>query len=354
MCGRNGLQRSGVSGGGISRENAALSYPEQLVKLFARSDCILVAAHGNPDGDAIGATAALGWILRSMKRKAVLYNATGVPEHLAWMPFSSQVYTRLDALPFAPELVVALDCGDAWRLGNELAEILPRCPSVNIDHHLGNPEFGSLVNWVDPGMAATGQMIAAVADAAEVPLCGPLAECVYVSLVSDTGSFTHGNTDAAVFSLAARLLAGGLDAAAVRNRLDNQWTMAKAALWGRLLGKLRLECGGSVCVCEVSMSEITACSATKDDLEGFVEQMRRIRGVRIALLVREDYPGRCKISLRSTGDDDVRSVAAFFGGGGHKNASGATLEAKLPDAAHCVLDKLVMCAERANFVQLPS
>ncbi len=345
MPGRNGLQRSGVHSGGLTRNMAAASFPERLAALFAEQNRILVAAHGNPDGDAVGATGALGWVLQAMGRDFALYNATGLPEHLSWMPLPAPVYTRLNALPFKPELIVALDCGDAWRLGPELAEFLPHCPSVNIDHHLGNPEFGSLINWVAPDMAAAGQMVAATADAAGVALAGPLAECIYVSLVSDTGSFTHANTDAAVFSLAARLLDNGLDAASVRNRLDNQWTLAKAALWGKLLGKLRLKCEGTVCVCEVSMREIAACGAVKDDLEGFVEQMRRIRGVRAALLVREDYPGRCKISLRSTGNDDVRQTAALFGGGGHKNAAGATLDATLSKATRLVLEALNLQSE---------
>ncbi len=347
MCGRNGLQRSGVHGGGLIRHTTAVSFPEQLAALFAERNRILVAAHANPDGDALGATGALGWVLQSMGRDFALYNATGLPDHLAWMPLPAPMYTKLGALPFKPELVAALDCGDAWRLGPELADFLPHCPSVNIDHHLGNPEFGSLLNWVSPEAAAAGQMVAAVADAAGVALTGPLAECVYVSLVSDTGSFAHANTDAAVLSLAARLLNNGLDAASVRTRLDNQWTLAKATLWGKLFGNLRLECGGTVCVCEVSLREIAACGAVKEDLEGFVEQMRRIRGVRAALLVREEYPGRCKISLRSTDKDDVRQTAALFGGGGHKNAAGATLDAKLSEATRRVLDVLDLRPEDA-------
>lgn len=186
--------------------------------------------------------------------------------------------------------------------------------------------FASLGNWVDPGMAATGQMVAAVADAAGVPLTGELAQCVYLSLVSDTGSFTHGNTSAAVFTLAARLVANGLDAAAMREKLDNQWSMPKTKLWGKLMQTLSLECDGMVAVCPVTMEEIGSFGAVREDLEGFAEQMRRIKGVRVAVLIRQDPGNRCKLSLRSSGSDDVRSVAALFGGGGHLNAAGATID----------------------------
>ena len=304
----------------------------RLADRIRAHDTILIASHGNPDGDAIGSTAAMGHLLLALGKEVMLYNATGLPEPLRWVPLPGKLHDRVNRLPRKPELVIALDCGDMWRLGNDLADAMPRFASLNIDHHLGNPCFGSLDNWVDPSMAATGQMVAALADALQVPLTGELAECLYLALVADTGSFSHGNTTAAVLSLAARLVELGLDAAAVRDKLDNQWSLAKTRLWGRLMQTVRLDAHDEVAVCGVMRADIEAVQAHKDDLEGFVEQMRRLRGVRVALLAREDGPARTKISLRSTGDDDVRSVACLYGGGGHKNAAGATLDLDLASA----------------------
>ena len=275
---------------------------EEMAAIIQQFDNIVIVAHGSPDGDAIGATGAMGSLVKALGKRFVLYNATGIPDYLEWVPLPGKLVTKPSAIPFKPGLIIVLDCGDAWRMGKELLAVFPEYPSVNIDHHLGNPMFASLGNWVDPGMAATGQMVAAVADAAGVPLTGELAQCVYLSLVSDTGSFTHGNTSAAVFTLAARLVANGLDAAAMREKLDNQWSMPKTKLWGGSFG------------------------AVREDLEGFAEQMRRIKGVRVAVLIRQDPGNRCKLSLRSSGSDDVRSVAALFGGGGHLNAAGATID----------------------------
>lgn len=309
----------------------------RVVEMLRDHDHFLVAAHGSPDGDAIGATGAMGHVLRAMGKSVILYNANGLPDHLSWAPLPGPLWNTLHHLPFKPKAVVVLDSGDAWRLGNDLADVLHRYPSINIDHHRGNPNFGTLANWVDPDMAACGQMIAALADEVGVPLSGELAECVYISLVADTGSFTHGNTSAAVFRLAARLVESGLDAAALRDRMDNNWTPGKARLWGTLLQKLRLDKNGAVCLCTVTMPEIASCGASKEDIEGFVEQMRRLRGVRVAMLIREDHSRRCKVSLRSSGPDDVRAMAARFGGGGHTNASGATLDTSLANAVETCL-----------------
>lgn len=310
--------------GGLLENRAA-----EMASIIQRHDKILVVAHGSPDGDAIGATGAMAHMVKALGKRFAVYNATGVPEYLTWAPLPGKVYSSVSALPFKPGLIIVLDCGDTWRIGHDLAAVFSDYPSINIDHHLGNPHFASLGNWVDPDMAATGQMVARIADEAGVPLIGDLAVCVYLSLVSDTGSFTHGNTSAAVFSLAARLVAEGLDASAVREKLDNQWSLAKTHLWGHLLQELALEENGQVGICSVSTAEITARGAMREDLEGFAEQMRRIKGVRVAVLLREDAGNRCKLSLRSSGSDDVRSVAAHFGGGGHLNASGATIDMPL-------------------------
>ncbi len=297
----------------------------ELAAIIQSHNNIVIVAHGSPDGDAIGATGAMAHLLKTIGKRFIIYNSTGIPEYLHWVPLPSRVITSPAEFPFKPGLIVVLDCGDAWRIGRELSAIFADYPSVNIDHHMSNPHFASLANWVDPHMAATGQMVAAVADAAGVPLSGDLAVCIYLSLVSDTGSFSHGNTSAAVFNLAARLVAEGLDAAAVRKQMDNQWTLAKMRLWGRLFQETSLEHEGKTALCAVQLAEITATGAVREDLEGFAEQMRRVKGVRVAVLVRADTANQCKLSLRSDGQDDVRTVAALFGGGGHLNAAGATI-----------------------------
>lgn len=301
-------------------------------------DHILVAAHSSPDGDAIGATGAMGHILSRLGKNFILYNHSGCPDCLQWVPFPKALLSQKNDLSFKPELLVVLDCGTAERTGSALlSSMLKEIPSINIDHHLDNTLFASLANWADPKMAATGQMVAAVADALDLSLTGDLAVCLYLALVSDTGSFSHGNTDAAVFRLAARLMEQGLDGSAVRDQLDNQWSLAKTKLWSYLLDNIELKEDGRVAIClaplkklrslkKLEMYESKPDKALREDMEGFVEQMRKIKGVRVAALIREDDGKHCRISMRSTGKDDVRAVTARFGGGGHRNAAGATVE----------------------------
>ncbi|MCH5276751.1 MAG: bifunctional oligoribonuclease/PAP phosphatase NrnA [Desulfovibrionaceae bacterium] len=304
--------------------------PAEVAELLRRHDRILVAAHANPDGDAVGACVALGWALRELDKNVLLYNATGFPEYLSWLRLPSPLLASLDRLPAPPDLVVALDCGEAKRLGSDLSSLLNSVPSINIDHHPGNPAYGSLYNWVDPGMSSTGEMVGMVAGALGVPLTGVLAESLYVALVSDTGSFAYDSTTPGSLRLAASLTEQGLNVSAVRARLDNSWSEPKLRLWGRLMQEARLLEDGRLAAGLVSRALLDELGAAREDCEGFVEQLRRVSSVRVAVMLREAEPdadGRActRVSLRSSGADDVRAVAAQFGGGGHKNAAGATL-----------------------------
>ena len=321
----------------MSARQTVLATAAEIAAALSRHDNILVAAHASPDGDAIGATAATGWLLQSLGKRFALYNASGLPASYAWVKLPQPLISSLEGLPFMPELLVALDCGDAQRLGPELAHLLGTLPSINLDHHLGNPHFGSLGNWVAPDMAATGQLVAEVARAAGVPLADGLAEGVCLSLVSDTGSFAFGNTSAAAFRMMAELADGGLDFGGLRQRMDTQWSLARSCLWSRLLGKIESRHGGHLLLCVIRREDMDTCASAVDDLDGFVELLRRHRNAKLAVTLREDTPDRCKLSLRSYGRVDARALALRFGGGGHQHAAGATMYEPVDSAVEKVV-----------------
>ena len=276
----------------------------RMVTSLRGLDRVLVAAHVNPDGDALGSMSALGWLLKDMGKEFVLYSPSGVPDYLSFLPLPCTLLTSLERLPFEPQALVLLDCGEPHRLGDDLAAALEGrfagTAIVNIDHHLGSDGMGTVDNWIEPAAAATAQLAAYVCLAAGLRPEGPLGESLALGLVTDTGGFLHGSTTAAVFRLAALLSDSGCDIHKLREKLDNNW------------------------------------SALKEDLEGLVEQFRRLRGVEASGILREDAPGVYKLSLRSTGTTDVRSVAVQFGGGGHRNAAGGTLRMEGEEAFDAV------------------
>ena len=220
----------------------------RMVTSLRGLDRVLVAAHVNPDGDALGSMSALGWLLKDMGKEFVLYSPSGVPDYLSFLPLPCTLLTSLERLPFEPQALVLLDCGEPHRLGDDLAAALEGrfagTAIVNIDHHLGSDGMGTVDNWIEPAAAATAQLAAYVCLAAGLRPEGPLGESLALGLVTDTGGFLHGSTTAAVFRLAALLSDSGCDIHKLREKLDNNWSPARMALWARLMQRVEISCDG--------------------------------------------------------------------------------------------------------------
>ena len=314
--------------------------PAEILEALRSHERVLVTAHAHPDGDAMGSSLALAWALHSLGKEVCVFNEDGVPGFLSFLRALSPVVSDVDALPWEPDLIAVLDCGDRARVGEKLQPLMDRVPTLDIDHHLANPLFGSAGNWAVPSASATGELVGLIVQELGVPMQGPLAEALYVALSSDTGNFSYGNTTPLALRLTAQLRELGLDIAALREKLENNWSEAKLRLWGRLMAETRILEKGRLAAAFVTRAVLAETGSSREDAEGFVEQLRRLSSVRVALLLREDEKeGKVvtKASLRSSGNDSVRDVAAQFGGGGHKNAAGATI----PMEAEQVMDALL-------------
>ncbi len=301
----------------------------EIASILRERDDFLILSHENPDGDAVGSAAAMGHILTRLGKRFALANASELPSQFAWMDIPGE-WTRNPGADHG--FALALDCGDADRLGPLKSVIDPDRLCV-IDHHLENPGFG-IVNWVDTTASSTGEMVAALAGELGLPLTGGLGQCLYVAMVTDTGDFTYGSTRPETLELAARILRAGLDVGATNARLKNQWTHARIRLWSEVMAGMRLFFDGAAGVIRISKDIMGRTGTSVEDCDGLVNWVLRVRGTRVAVALRELPDGRVKFSLRSTGGDDVQKVAASFGGGGHKNASGGSLPGPLDAAEH--------------------
>ncbi len=298
-----------------------------IARILAERDDIAILSHENPDGDAVGSAAALGHILARLGKRFVLANASPLPGQYAWMDLPGPWSTDM---PADYGCAVALDCGDGPRLG-PLEKFVDPARLIVIDHHLGNPGFGA-VNWVDTKASSTAEMVAALAEHLDVPLTGGLGQCLYVGMVTDTGDFTFGSTRPETLELAARILRAGLDVGETNARLKNQWSLSRIRLWSEVMGGMTQHFDGRVGCISISQETLASTGASVEDCDGLVNWVLRVRGVLAAVAVRELPDKRVKFSLRSVGDVDVQRVAVSFGGGGHKNASGGSVDGPLAAA----------------------
>jgi phosphoesterase RecJ-like protein len=274
--------------------------------------------------------AGLGFILERLGKEVTLFNASGLPEQYRWVSLPRPI-VQSRVLP-AVDVIIALDCGDVSRLGQERSFLSRAKEVVNIDHHQGNTAFGSL-NWVEPGRSSVGEMIAQLAGAFGLELSGPLGEAIYLALITDTGSFTYSNTGPETLQLAAEIIRSGLDLDGFNARRQRQWSLNRVHLHGAAMQQARLHAQGRIGVIAVSKDMLSATGTSAEDCEALVNHVRTIRGVIIAVSLRQDAEQKVKFSLRSWGEVDVQAVAASLGGGGHRNAAGGVLEGRsLPEA----------------------
>jgi len=308
----------------------------KIADLLRQEDDFLVSAHVNPDGDAIGSTAALGWILHSLGKKFTLYNTSGLPQSFDWVSLPAPLHHELPT-PL-PAWSVVVDCGAQNRVGTALDAALVPERTVNIDHHISNPGFGAL-NWVDIDYPAVGAMIAEVARELGLALTGPLGEAIYLAVATDTGFFTYGSTKPKTLELAAELYRNGIKPGEINPRIINQWTPQRLELLAEVLSTLELHLNGEMGLVVADLETQRRTGTNTEDCDGMVNFVRQLRGVRVSAILREDEPEYWKFSLRSNGDDDIQGVAALLGGGGHKNAAGGNLRGPLDS----VTQTLVQC-----------
>lgn len=302
---------------------------QRVSDIIREGDDFLVAAHFNPDGDAIGSTCAMGHILARLGKRFALYNPSGLPETYDFVPLPAPIMTTLpDTLP---AWTIVLDCGAAERMGQDLLARTAETTVVNIDHHLGNGDYGS-VNWVAVDQPAVGTMVALLAKDLGLTLDGPLAECVYLAVSTDTGFFTYGSTTPESLELAAEMLRAGLDLASLNMRINKQWTEARLRLWTEVMGSVTLFADKQVAVGTITRAMFERTGTGSQDTENLINTIRRLKSVRVAVVLREEAPDTYKFSLRSYGDDNVQAIAALFGGGGHRNAAGGSIHAPLDEA----------------------
>ena len=287
---------------------------------------VVLSGHVNPDADALGSTLALAEGLRRRGAR-VLATFPGdftLPASLGWLP-GAEGLVPSSALPSAPDVFVSLDAASPARLG----ELAPRLDAARtsgvVDHHASNPGFGD-VRLVDGTAPATVTLVADLLDGLGVTIDRDLATCLYAGLAADTGSFRFGNTRPDTHELAARLLATGIDHAAISRRLFDTAPFGWLGLLSVVTGRAALEpdVGAGLVWTWSSTAEAAEHGLPGEQLEALVDVVRSAQEADVACVLKGQDDGTWSVSLRSRGGTDVARVAIALGGGGHTLAAGYT------------------------------
>ena len=309
----------------------------RVVQAIRRHRSFLVAAHVNPEADALGSALGLAGLLRALGKRVQVLNDGGVPDILRFLPGSRTVAATLSG-PTDAEVAITVDVPVFARVGSAGRWLKQAGQLISIDHHVSHEGFGD-INWVDPTAAATGQMIYQLFRAFRRFPSKDDALCLYAALVIDTGSFKYRNTTPLVHRIAADLLQRAkVSPLVVSQGLYETHNRQGLRALGAILQRLQATPDGRVAWVEVPRWLVRR--AGPEVMDELVNYPRAIKTAEVAFAMREHAPGNVRVSLRSKGRVDVDRIARAFGGGGHLAASGCTIKAPLARARRRLLAEI--------------
>ena len=315
----------------------------QVVELIEKKDRFAITSHVRPDGDGLGSSLGLFWLLKSLDKEVEVVMRDPAPHAYQQLPGA-------DSIRVAPlvgehfDAVFVIECSDVSRPGlDDLKDQFV----VNIDHHSTTELFGS-INWIDSTAAAVGEMIYNLCKATGGRVTKEIAECVYTALLTDTGSFHYSNTTERTFKVASELVRTGVKPAKTAEAVFASYPWSRIELMGAVLSTARRDESGRVACMRQSLEMQHGAHASDEDADGFVNYPLTVGEVEAVALLKECEPGVYRTSLRSKGDVNVAKVAEKFGGGGHRNAAGCTLRGSWEEAETVIVGLLQDAVKRAN------
>lgn len=307
----------------------------QVVELIETKSNFAITTHIKPDGDGVGSSLGLCWLLRSLGKQAEVVVHGDIPISYRSLPGAHEIrdIRRVDRVYDA---IFVIECSDVERpgiagLSNEF--------TVNIDHHATSEHFGT-INWIDSTASAVGEMIYNLCKAIGGRITPEIAECVYMALVTDTGSFHFSNTSDRTLKVASELIKAGAKPAKIGEAVYNNYPWSRIELMRNVLSTVSRDESGEIACLRQTIAMKEASRAVDGDNSGFVNIPLAAKEVQVSIYLREVEPQKYRVSLRSKGDVDVAKIAEGFGGGGHKNAAGCAVEGSWDEAENLLVSSV--------------
>jgi phosphoesterase RecJ-like protein len=293
--------------------------PGQIADVLRARQRFVIVSHVRPDGDAIGSQLAMTLALRALGKSVRAISRDQPPAPMLVFPGVADIEIA-DRVDDPGDAVIVMECGDLQRTG---IAGLEHGFVINIDHHLGNTNYGA-VNWFDVSAAACGEMVFDIIRALGVPLTTDIATHVYIAILTDTGSFHYSNISPRTFEICRQCVEAGVSPPAIARSIFDSNNLGRLKLFGAVLSRMQLDSSGTIATVYVDKQLATECGGSYDDTEGLINLPLTVKEILAVVFFKENGPDDWRVSMRSKGDVDVNAVAKEFGGGGHKNASGCS------------------------------
>ncbi len=315
----------------------------QVVELIENKNNFAITTHVRPDGDGIGSSLGLCWLLRSLGKTAEVIVRDSIPAAYTQLPGADEI-RQVAEVNGKYDAVFVIECSDLSRPG---IRNLENQTTVNIDHHATSEHFGT-INWIDQTASAVGEMIYNLCKAIGGRITKEIAECVYLALVTDTGSFHFSNTTERTLKVASELVKAGVKPAQISEAVYNSYPWSRIKLMSHVLATVKRSPDGKIAWMRQTLEMQKKATSVDGDNNGFVNIPLTAKEVEAVCYMRETQPKAFRVSLRSKDNINVARVAEKFGGGGHKNASGCRVEGDWDAKETEIIAALTEAIERAN------
>ncbi|MCX8109714.1 MAG: DHH family phosphoesterase [Syntrophorhabdaceae bacterium] len=300
----------------------------------------LITTHIDLDGDAVGSCFSLYWALISQKKDAYVYLKDMIPYKYRFLPGPKEPRYLLNTMPEDRfDTVFVLDCGDFHRVGKGYENLKNNGFIVNIDHHSTNSSFGNL-NLIDEDASSTAEILYDLFRYLGIDISYEMAINIYTAILTDTGSFRYDNTTPKAFSICGHLTRIGVRPSSIATMVYESHPKERFILLGKTLNTLETYKDGKIVIAHITSDMFYDSKALEEFTDGFVEYIKEIDGIDIAILIRQIENSRYKLSMRSKGEVDVASICRAFGGGGHKKAAGCYINGDIETVKRRVLEAI--------------
>ncbi|MCD4654896.1 bifunctional oligoribonuclease/PAP phosphatase NrnA [bacterium] len=319
---------------------------EEFVDFLINTDNFLLTAHIRADGDAIAAVCFLHKVLRKLNKN--VYSVLSDPEPDPKYHFLSgfeyiqsvkNVRSGFHQIGFVPRTAIILDSPTFERTG-ESASLIKSCPQqIFVDHHPGTETINHL-NLVDISASSTCEILARLLPYLNIPITPDLAEILYTGISFDTGNFRFSNTSGSALLVASALVELGAKPEKINAAIFFSWSLLKVRIMAQVLQSITLYSNNRVSISHIPLAFFQSNPDVERDLEGFSDLGISMKGVRIAVFLREKESGMFKASLRATGKFDIGSVATQFGGGGHRKAAACQINGTYSEVVELLINSI--------------
>jgi len=303
--------------------NNLISKFQEIDELLRGAQRVLVAAHENPDPDAVASVLVLHRFFKKRNLESFPYLPDQPPKYLNFLPGFFEIKTEIRS--FKPDIIFGLDYGDFKRLKIP-EEVLweSSLEIVTIDHHLKSDQRGK-VKILEPEISSTAEIIYYLLKHWKAEIDRDIATCLLAGIFSDSGGFRHVSTSSDTFRVVSDLLSRGISLnKIVRGTLAFEKSLNLSKAWGQILARTTLERKTGLAYSWISIDDLKRFDITTRDFDGITNLISAGSPVNLGLFLVEQKPGLIKGSLRSepVGGIDVVKIAKPLGGGGHPYAAG--------------------------------